>query len=243
MVAIKIDSLTKIYHRRHLGKLYTTVGVEDISLKVFENEIFGLLGLNGSGKTTTIKLLLGLLFPTKGKIWLYDNLMPDRKALSLVGYLPEITYFPDCFTGYELLRFYSRLGGNTSEKLIDKVLDMVNLKPHANKRIKEFSKGMLQRLCIAQSLLHDPKLLLFDEPVSGLDPLGIKEMREFILTLKRLGKTIFFASHLISEVEKISDRVGILHEGKLVRIVKQDEWSQVSLEKIFLETVFAGVPK
>ncbi|MDI6641313.1 MAG: ABC transporter ATP-binding protein [Elusimicrobiota bacterium] len=244
-VAIKLENLTKIYRKTHLGKVYKTLGVQDLSLEIEEGEIFGLLGLNGSGKTTTIKLILGLLFPTEGKISVFGFPFPDRKKLSLIGYLPEIPYFHKFLTGRETLKFYIRLSSVSdteysekylSESKIDEVLSIVNLKD-ADKTIGEFSKGMLQRLAIAQCLLHNPPLLIFDELVSGLDPLGIREMRDFVLQLKSKGKTVFFSSHLISEVEKVCDRVSILHNGKLVKIVNNDEWREKPLEEIFIESV------
>ncbi|MFN3966371.1 MAG: ABC transporter ATP-binding protein, partial [Endomicrobiia bacterium] len=166
MIAIKIENLTKIYRRRHLGKLYKTVGVKNLTLEVREGEIFGLLGLNGSGKTTTIKLILGLLFPTEGKISIFENPFPDRSKLNLVGYLPELPYFHKFLTGREILRFFCQLSGipeQNQENRIDEILNTVNLHNDSNKRISEFSKGMLQRLAIAQSLLHNPPLLIFDE--------------------------------------------------------------------------------
>jgi ABC-type multidrug transport system ATPase subunit len=143
-------------------------------------------------------------------------------------------------TAKEVLRFYCNLSGvdkSIQEKTIDEVLNIVNLFNDSNKRISEYSKGMMQRLAIAQSLLHNPPILIFDELVSGLDPLGIREMRNFVLNLKEKGKTVFFSSHLISEVEKVCDRVGILHKGSLLKIVEQKDWQNKNLEEIFIETI------
>lgn len=238
MTAIKIENLTKIYRRSHLGRVKTHLGVKNLNFEVEEKTIFGLLGLNGSGKTTTIKLLLGLLFPDEGRITIFDKVMPDRKELALIGYLPEMPYFYKFMTGREILSFYAELSGNISHRRVDEVLEIVNLAPNADKRVSEFSKGMMQRLAIAQSLVHNPPLLIFDEPVSGLDPLAIREMRGFITKLKEEGKTIFFSSHLISEVEKICDSVGILHNGELIRIVSQKEWREKNnLEEIFIDSI------
>ncbi len=240
MLAIKTENLTKIYRKRHLGKEYKTIGIKNLNLEVQEGEIFGLIGLNGSGKTTTIKLILGLLFPTEGKISIFENPFPDRTKLNFVGYLPEIPYFHKFLTVREILKFYCQLSNipkPIQEETINEVLKIVNLYNDSNKRITEFSKGMMQRLAIAQSLLHNPRLLIFDELVSGLDPLGIREMRNFVLQLKEKGKTVFFSSHLISEVEKVCDRVGILHKGSLLRIVEQKEWQNKNLEEIFIDTV------
>ena len=237
MFAIKTENLTKIYRRSHLGKVYTTVGIENLNLEVREGEIFGLIGLNGSGKTTTIKLILGLLFATGGKISIFNNPMPDRKKLTLIGYLPEIPYFHRFLTGEEILKFYSELSGGISKDRINEVLEVVNLGTNIKKFVKEFSKGMTQRLAIAQSLLHNPPLLVFDELISGLDPLGVREMRDLVINLKQKGKTVFFSSHLISEVEKICDRVGIIHKGGLIRIIEQKEWQSNNLEEIFINAI------
>lgn len=238
MSAIKIENLTKIYRRSHLGRLYTSLGVKNISLEVKENEVFGLLGLNGSGKTTTIKLVLGLLSPTTGEISLFGQKNSDRKILSKLGYLPESPYFQRYLTGREVLEFYCRLSGIEDTKgRIREVLEMVQLDKHAGKRTSEFSKGMLQRLGIAQSLLHNPPLLIFDEPAGGLDPLGIREIRNFITMFKAAGKTVFFSSHMISEVEKICDRVAILHRGELKAVLMRADWAGKPLEEIFIGIV------
>ncbi|MBU2568104.1 MAG: ABC transporter ATP-binding protein [Elusimicrobia bacterium] len=238
--AIKIETLTKIYRRSHLGRLHTTTGVKNLSLEVKTGEIFGLVGLNGSGKTTTIKLILGLLFPTDGKITVFGNPMPDRKKLHLIGYLPELPYFHKKFTGKELLVFYSKLSGMDRGLIpgrIQEIAGLLEMVPYMDKRISDYSKGMMQRLAIAQSLVHDPPLLVFDELVSGLDPLGIREMRTLVQKLKERGKTVFFSSHLISEVERVCDRVGILHGGSLVRVVEQTDWQRTNLEDIFISEV------
>jgi ABC-2 type transport system ATP-binding protein len=238
MIVLKTNNLTKIYRKRHLGKLYANLAVNNINLEVKENEIYGLIGLNGSGKTTTIKLILGLLFPTSGEIFVFGQKMPNRNMLSKIGYLPETPYFQRYLTGKEILNFYCQLTKiEFADIRIKEVTEIVQLGENINKRINEYSKGMLQRLAIAQSLLHNPSLLIFDEPVSGLDPVGIREIRNFIKLMKSQGKTIFFSSHLISEVEKICDRVGILHKGELKRVIDHKEWELKSLEEIFLETI------
>ncbi|MBN1621150.1 MAG: ABC transporter ATP-binding protein [Endomicrobiales bacterium] len=240
MYAIQTSNLTKIYKRKHLWNTYTTRGVEDLSLDINEGEIFGLLGLNGSGKTTTIKLILGLLKPTEGGISVFGSSVPSRDTLKYIGYLPEVPYFYRYLTAFEILKFYGNLSGieNTEEKA-EKMLEVVGLGSWRNKRLSEFSKGMVQRVGIAQSLLHDPKILIFDEPVSGLDPLAVQEIRNLIIKLKSQGKTLFLSSHLISEVEKVCDRVGILVKGKLVQTLSQAEWSKKEgeLENIFVDKV------
>jgi ABC-2 type transport system ATP-binding protein len=237
---ISTSDLTKVYQRSHLGKVYKTPGINKVNIEIQRNEIFGLLGLNGSGKTTTIKLILGLLFPTGGTIHAFGRIMPDKTSISKIGYLPEIPYFQRFLTGKEILNFYCELSGIDPGKInsvIESVVKTVDMEQHINKRISEFSKGMLQRLGIAQSMLHDPDLFVFDEPITGLDPLGIREMRNFILSLRTNGKTVFFSSHIVSEAEKICDRVGILHKGELKRVIQKKEWSVKPLEEIFIESI------
>lgn len=242
MEIIRTEDLTKVYRKRHLGRLKETLGVRNLNLEVREGEIFSLLGLNGSGKTTTIKLLFGLLFPTSGKVYIREKLMPDKGIVRIIGYLPELPYFYKYLTVNELLNLYACLSEIPSQEMnkrIEQILQVVVLEKERNKRVGELSRGMLQRVGIAQALIHNPEIVIFDEPVSGLDPVGIREMRELMLKLKSEGKTIFFSSHIISEVEKISNRVGILDRGELVRIVEQKEWSarEGGLEEIFLETI------
>jgi ABC-2 type transport system ATP-binding protein len=246
--AIHLDGLSKTYRRSHLGRVKTSRGVDGISLSIREGEVFGLLGLNGSGKTTTIKLLLGLLFPTAGRSRIFGADSGSADAKRLVGFLPEIPYFYKYLSGREVLRFYGRLSGIPENKLaarIDEVVAHVRMTGNAGRAMREYSKGMLQRIALAQSMIHDPKLLVLDEPVTGLDPLGLREMRELIHGLNQKGKTIFFSSHSISEVEKLCHRVGILVEGRLARVVEQSEWGGEPgrLEEIFVSTVAPDATK
>ena len=242
--AAELENVSKVYRRSHLGKLTLTPGVDALSLSIQQGEVFGLLGLNGAGKTTTIKLLLGLLFPSKGRVSLFGKILPDLAIMNKVGYLPELPSFYKYLTVTELLQLYATLSDLPHEKVserVPKVIALVGLDAHLNKRLGEFSKGMLQRAGLAQALLHDPQLLVLDEPVSGLDPLGLKDMRQLLLELNQQGKTIFFSSHIISEAEKLCHRVGILHEGRLARIIEKSEWAgrEGRLEELFLETLHA----
>ncbi len=234
---LQIKNLTKIYKKHKFVSIKKTVGVESLNLEIFENEIFGLLGLNGSGKTTVIKLILGLLKPDEGEIYFLDKRLPDWKINKYIGYLPEMVSFNKNFSGYELLKFYSKLTNLVDEQRLNKIIKFVKLENDIHRKVSDYSKGMIQRLGIAQAILHDPYLLIFDEPTSGLDPVGIKEIRDFILELKSQGKTIFFSSHLISELEKVCDRVGIIHKGKVIRIVDNSEWQNIPLEEIFINTI------
>jgi len=242
--AAELKNVTKIYRRRHLGKLTLTPGVDDISFTIQQGEVFGLLGLNGAGKTTTIKLLLGLLFPTRGEVSLFNSRLPNLSVMQRIGYLPELPTFYKYLTVIELLKLYgslSNLSPAQCRERTEQVLQEVGLADHTQKRLGEFSKGMQQRAGLAQALLHDPELFVLDEPVSGLDPLGLKEMRQLLQKLNDRGKAIFFSSHIISEAEKLCHRVGIIHRGRLARIIEKKEWSGSAdrLEQLFLDTIHA----
>ncbi|MBL0058033.1 MAG: ABC transporter ATP-binding protein [Elusimicrobia bacterium] len=242
LAAVELEGLGKIYRRSHLGRVKTTLGVEGVTLSVRAGEVFGLLGLNGSGKTTTLKLVLGLLFPTAGRAKVFGADAGSAEAKRVLGFLPEIPYLYKYLSGREVLRFYGRLSGipeNLLAARIEEVLKSVRMTQNAHRAMREYSKGMLQRIGLAQSMLHNPRLMVLDEPVTGLDPLGLREMRELIQGLNRDGKTIFFSSHSISEVEKLCHRVGILVNGRLARIVDQSEWGHEHgrLEEIFVSTV------
>src|SRR3989338_778614 len=239
---LSIQNLTKIYRRSHLGRVQTTTGVKSLDLEVEEGEILGLIGPNGAGKTTTLKLILGLLFPTEGEIFLMGKKLPDPSVIQKVGFLPEVPYFPRNFSVAEVLYFYGRLSGiaeNQIQARADEVLGLVRMSHRKEKRVRECSKGMLQRLSLAQALIHDPALLIFDEPVTGLDPVGLTEMREMILSLNKRGKTILFSSHIISEVERVAHKVGILSGGELVKMIASNDWQTIPghLEKIFVDAI------
>jgi len=207
-----------------LGKKYFQQGevdaVVDLSIEVQEGEIFGFLGPNGAGKTTTIKMLLGLIFPTAGSAEVLGRPAGDLEMRRQVSYLPESPYFYDHLTGVELLDFYGRLfgiGKKERERRVHELMDQVGLKNDKAKHLKQYSKGMLQRIGIAQALVNDPKLLILDEPTSGLDPVAHIEIRHLIQSLKDRGKTIFLSSHQLVDVERVCDRIAILNFGKLVR--------------------------
>ena len=244
-VTAELDNVTKVYRRRHLGKLTVTPGIEGISFSLNPGETFGLLGLNGAGKTTTIKLLLGLLFPTRGRVRLFGQELPNLSVMKNVGYLPELPTFYKYLTIDELLTLYGTLSNVTPAdyltQRIETVIQELGLADHRRKRIGEFSKGLMQRAGLAQALLHNPELLILDEPVSGLDPLGLKEMRQLLTRLHDQGKTLFFSSHIISEAEKLCDRIGIIHRGRLAKIITRGQWqgSEGRLEELFLETIGA----
>jgi ABC-2 type transport system ATP-binding protein len=240
MSVIRLEGVEKIYRKSHLGRVRETVGVSDVSLEIPRGEVFGLLGLNGAGKSTTIKLILGLHRPTRGKVSLLDRAMPDVGILSRVGYLPEGAYLSRELTGRESVAFFAHLSGVPAaarDAAVRRTLERVGMAEAADDRAGEYSKGMLQRISMAQALVHDPEVLVLDEPGTGLDPMATKQLREMILWLKRKGRTVLLSSHSISEVEQVCDRIGILSEGRLVRTARQDEWQGSSLEELFLSAV------
>ncbi len=217
---IETEGLTKIYEGA--SKTQEVVGIRDLDLKVYPGEIFGYLGPNGSGKTTTIKLLLGLIFPTAGTM----RLLGSENIYSIdvrrnIGYLPEGAYYPDFLKGEEVLRFYGRLYGMGRRQLetrIDEVLEVVGMGRARKRLIRGYSKGMRQRIGLAQAMISDPQILILDEPTTGLDPIARKEIRDILVQLRDQGKTLLISSHELLEVELISNRVGILYEGELQTI-------------------------
>lgn len=212
--AIETKQLTKSYKSRSLG---TVNVVDSLDLHVEEGEIFGFLGPNGAGKTTTIKMLLGIIYPTSGEGYVLGREIGDMDVHKVISYLPERPYYYEHMTGMELLRFYDSLFGNNDKAKCQRLLERVNLAADASKTISQYSKGMQQRVGLAQSLLNDPKLLFLDEPTGGLDPIAHTEIRDLILNFREEGRTVFISSHELSEVERICDRVAIIHRGKIRR--------------------------
>lgn len=215
--AINIQNLTKDFPfgLRNL-KLRA---VEDLTLQIKDNQVFGLLGPNGSGKSTTIKVILGLLNPTVGKCEIFG--VPSHKVQSRrdVGFLPEAPYFYRYLTGFEMVKFFAKVCGVDKANLVDRcheVIEWVGLREAAYRRVGTYSKGMLQRIGLAQALVHNPRLIILDEPTAGVDPVGSAEISELILKLKEQGKTILLCSHLLGQVEDICDRVAILNRGRLI---------------------------
>lgn len=240
--ALRYGAVVKDYERSHLGRVTRTRALDGLDLDVREGEVYGLLGLNGNGKTTTMKLALGLLRPSAGTVSVFGRQPGPPDSLCDVGYLPELPYFYPYLTPREALRFYGALSGLDAGELDERIgptLEKVGLAASADRRTAEFSKGMLQRLGLAQAVLHRPRLILLDEPVSGLDPLAVHDVRGLLRGLNEEGCTLLMASHSISDVERLCHRVGILVKGRLARVVEQSEWAPEPgrLESIFVETV------
>lgn len=212
--AIETRKLTKTYKSRSLGKINV---VNELDLHVEEGEIFGFLGPNGAGKTTTIKMLLGIIYPSYGEGYVLGREIGDMDVHRVISYLPERPYYYEHMTGFELLRFYDSLFGFNDADKCQRLLERVNLAGDASKTINQYSKGMQQRVGLAQSLLNDPKLLFLDEPTGGLDPIAHREIRDLILSFRDEGRTVFISSHELSEVELICDRVAIINKGEIAR--------------------------
>jgi ABC-2 type transport system ATP-binding protein len=215
---VEIEHLTKVFQvpmRRE-----RVVAVRDLSLRVEPGEVYGLLGPNGSGKSTTLKIVLGLVNPTHGQTRVFGEDSATVRSRQDVGFVPENPYFYKFLTGAETVRFFGKLSGMGGEELetrVRELLELVGLTEAGDRRVGSYSKGMLQRIGLAQALVQDPGLLVLDEPTAGVDPVGSREIRDLILTLKARGKTILLCSHLLSQVQEICDRVGILARGQLVR--------------------------
>jgi ABC-2 type transport system ATP-binding protein len=217
MAAIEIFGLEKTYTVGFWRKK-PKHALRPLNLTVEDGEVFGFLGANGAGKTTTLKLLMGLIFPTAGSARILGMEVADPRMKAQIGFLPEQPYFYDYLTARELLEYYGQLSGmdpKQRSRKVDEVLQRVGLPEVGGLQLRKFSKGMLQRVGIAQAILHDPKVVFLDEPMSGLDPMGRREVRDLIAQLKHEGKTVFFSTHILSDAETLCDRVGIIHQGEL----------------------------
>ena len=242
MTAIRTENLGKTYGAGLNGK--ETAAVRALNLEVREGEIFGFLGPNGAGKTSTIHLLLNLIRPTSGTAYLFDRPVTETEVHRRLGYLPESVNLHDYYTGRKLLNFYAELCGvpaDARSARVTELLKLLNLEDAAEKRVSKYSKGMAQRIGFAQAMLHDPDLLILDEPTASLDPVGRKEFRDILLELKRRGKTVFISSHILSEVETVCDRVAILQNGELKRIGTLQELSANKRTKLVVKGLPAPV--
>ena len=227
-----------IVEARNLSKTYRDfwgrskkVALKPLDLEIRRGEIFGLLGPNGSGKTTTMKLLLGLIFPTSGEAVVFGKDATDVSKNDRIGYLPEESYLYKFLDAEETLDFYGRLFDMPPEerkRRADALIEMVGLGRDKKRQLREYSKGMTRRIGVAQALINDPELVLLDEPTSGLDPIGTREMKDLIIDLKKRGKTVIMCSHLLADVEDVCDRIAVLHQGELKELGRVDELLRVT---------------
>ncbi|MDI6783861.1 MAG: ABC transporter ATP-binding protein [bacterium] len=241
MLMIRTENLTKEYQQKKFTvslKRKKTIALNRLNLEVQSGEIFGFLGPNGAGKTTTIKLILGLLFPTAGKTWLMEQPSTKVDIKQHIGFLPENPYFYDYLKGEEILHFMGQLYGiNKVDRIrkVDDLLKKVGLEDAREMPLRKYSKGMLQRIGLAQALINDPQLVILDEPLTGLDPIGRKEIRDLILAMRDDGKTVFFSTHILSDAEMICDRVGMLMKGNLTKLGKLSELLNPRIKSIEIE--------
>jgi ABC-2 type transport system ATP-binding protein len=222
-VIVETRNLSKVY--RDFWGRQKVRALKALDLEIRRGEIFGLLGPNGSGKTTTIKLLLGLLFPTSGQALIFGRDATDVSKNERLGYLPEESYLYRFLNAEETLDFYGRLfdmPGRVRKQRAAELIEMVGLEWAKRRQLKEYSKGMARRIGLAQALINDPELILLDEPTSGLDPIGTREMKDLILKLKAQGKTVIMCSHLLADVQDVCDRIAILHQGELKELGRVD---------------------
>ena len=228
-IVVETRNLTKIY--RDFWGRQKVRALKALDLEVKRGEVFGLLGPNGSGKTTAMKLMLGLLFPTSGEVFVLGKPATDVEKNEKVGYLPEESYLYRFLNAEETLDFYGRLfniSGAVRRQRVAQLINMVGLESAKRRQLREYSKGMTRRIGLAQALINDPDLILLDEPTSGLDPIGTKNMKDLILELKSQGKTVIMSSHLLADVQDVCDRIGILHQGELKELGRVEDLLKVS---------------
>ena len=219
MAIISTKNITKEFSAKSFSKEKITA-LNKFTFEVNQGEIFGLLGPNGAGKTTLVKVLLGILFPNEGEAQIFEKDINDESIKSKIGYLPENHKFPNYLNGEQVLRYFGKLSGMSdidAKKKSEEYLKLVDMEKWKKTKIKKYSKGMMQRLGMAQALINDPELIFLDEPTDGVDPIGRKEIRDILINLRSLGKTVFLNSHLLSEIELICDRVAILNKGVLIK--------------------------
>jgi ABC-2 type transport system ATP-binding protein len=242
MNTIEISNISKEFKK---GIGYKKVrALEDLNLEIHQGEVFGFLGPNGAGKSTTMKILLNLIYPDKGTVSILGKDVRDNDVRRLVGYLPETPYFYDYLTAKEILWFGGKASGLSKKEIAERselLLNKVNLQNSRERPLRTYSKGMLQRAGLALALIHSPEVVILDEPMSGLDPIGRKMVGDLILELKTLGKTVFFSSHILTDIERFCDRVGIIVGGKLRLVNRLDNiLPGTTLEDIFLQEVKAA---
>ncbi len=241
--AISLENIHRSF-KNHFWQAQKQV-LKNISLEIEKGEVFGFLGPNGAGKTTTIKIITGLIRPDSGKVHIFGYAVDSPEAKRKFGFLPESPYFYEHLTGYEFLKVHALLGNcREYKKRVRNLLKKVGLEHAANVSLQKYSRGMLQRIGIAQALITEPDLLVLDEPLTGLDPIGRKDIKDLILEQKAKGKTIFFSSHILPDAEEVCDRVGIIIDGEIVEVdrltkllKKGTKTDEMSLEEWFYQRI------
>lgn len=244
-MSIQFDSVFKKFHIGISKK--EVLAVSDVSFNVEKGEVFGIVGPNGAGKSTLLKMLMGFIGISRGSITLFGKRPDDPESRLHLGYLPENPCFYEHLSAVELMKFGADLSGipkETIQNRIERLLKLLNIEHAANRKIRSYSKGMVQRAGICFALIHDPECIIFDEPMSGLDPVGRKLLVDLILDLKRSGKTILFCSHILNDVERLCDRIAIMHQGRLKTIINRSDFEDTkqtvsanSLETLFLKHI------
>lgn len=240
MNMIEINNVSKVFKEGVNARRITAL--QKVDFQIQKGEVFGLIGPNGAGKSTTIKILMNLVYPTTGKASIKGKDVGDKSARAVVGYLPENAFYYDHLTAAEVLWFAAITSGVNKKELKDRIsrwLERLNLSHDAKRPLRSYSKGMLQRVGLAMALVHDPEVVILDEPMSGLDPIGRKMVCDLILDMKAKGKTVFFSSHILTDIERLCDRVGIIVSGslRLVGDLKHILISATTLEDVFLREV------
>jgi ABC-2 type transport system ATP-binding protein len=233
--AVEVKDLTKVFISGM--RKQPLIAVRDLSFSVRPGEVYGLIGPNGCGKSTTMKVMLGLLKPTKGSASIFGQSSDEVSSRKDVGFLPENPYFYKHLSGHETLHFYGKLCGMIGSELRDRaaaMLKLVGLESAATRRVGGYSKGMLQRIGLAQALIHQPRLLILDEPTAGVDPVGSRKLRDLILQLKQQGITIVVTSHLLEQMQEVCDRVGIMSNGRMVREGRLEDLISVENQTEFI---------
>lgn len=243
MIIINFSGVTKTYNSWPRGK--KVLALDDFSLQIEQGEVFGFLGPNGAGKSTALKMLLNFIYPSAGTVSLMGKSVSDSRSRDAVGYLPENPYFYDYLTAEEILWFGGKTSGLHKDEIRDRtdmLLDRMGLKASCKRPLRTYSKGMVQRAGLALAIVHDPEVVVLDEPMSGLDPIGRKLVGDLILELKSLGKTVFFSSHILADVERLCDRAGIIVGGKLRRVgtIADLLSGENTLEQVFMREVQAA---